>query len=192
MRQLLWVTPLLLAAAVFGQSFKLGSPAGEFQVTDVNGNRLSFSELKGQTTVVLFVATKCPVSNGYNERMKAAYRDYSGKGVKFVVINSNSTESASEVAAHAREHGFEFAVYKDPGNVVADLFGATVTPEAFVIAQDGTMVYHGSIDDSLNPERIHTQSLRAALDAAMAGAPVAKAETKAFGCTIKKLHQQGQ
>ncbi len=177
------------AAALFGQQFRLGSTVADFNVYDLKGNPVRFSELKGDLTVVMFIATQCPVSNAYNERMKALYSDYSAKGVKFVVINANHTEPAAEVAEHAAKHGFPFAVYKDPNNSVADRFGAQVTPETFVIDKAGVILYHGSIDDSQNPANIKLAGLRLALDSVMAGQTVAKAETKAFGCTIKRTRR---
>jgi len=137
--------------------------------------------------MVTFIATQCPVSNAYNERMKSLYNDYTPKGVKFVFVNSNRTESSANVAQHAREHGFPFAVYKDGDNVAADRFGATVTPEAFVIDGAGVVRYHGSIDDSQNEQRVGTQRLRSALDAVLAGHAPGQAETKAFGCSIKRV-----
>ena len=187
MKQIAWVFSVLLVAGVgFAQEFALGGKVGNFTLSDAQGAPVEFSALKGDITVVLFVATKCPISNDYNERMKALYQEYSAKGVKFVVINSNSSEPASEVADHMKQNGFPFLVYKDANNVVADRFGATVTPESFVIDKTGTIRYHGHIDDSRNPTRIQTQGLRLALDAVLAGGEVKTTETKAFGCTIKR------
>jgi hypothetical protein len=137
-------------------------------------------------TVVAFIGTKCPISNDYNERMKELYQNYSARGVKFVFINSNFNEPAAEVREHAQASGFAFAVYKDEDSVVANAFGAQVTPETFVIDKTGALRYHGHIDDSRNPARIQNQGLRLALDAVLAGSPVRTAQTKAFGCTIKR------
>lgn len=183
-----WVlAAAMCAAVVFGQEFKLGSPVSDFTVKDTAGNPVPFTSVKGDVTVVTFIAVQCPVSNAYNERMKALYNDYSGRGVKFVFVNANRTDSTADVAHHAQEHGFPFAVYKDENNVVADRFGATVTPEAFVLDKSGTIVYHGSIDDSQAMERVKSERLRGALDAVLAGQAVAQPETKAFGCSIKKV-----
>lgn len=180
------VAALWLAMLASGQDFKPGSKVGDFTVADLEGRPVRYAALKGDLTVVMFVATKCPVSNGYNERMKALYGEYSARGVKFLFINANATEPAAEVAEHAREHGFTFPVYKDPDNVVADRFHAQVTPEAFVMDATGAVRYHGYIDDSQNPARIQKQGLRMALDAVLANQAVAVTETKAFGCTIRR------
>jgi peroxiredoxin len=176
---------LAVAALATGQ-YQLGSQVSDFQLTDLKGNSIDFAGLKGDTTVILFIATKCPISNDYNQRMNALYSDYSGKGVKFVAINSNGTEPAAEVASHAAQNGFPFPVYKDDNNVVADRFGAQVTPEVFVLDKTGVIRYHGHIDDQRNESKVTAKTLRSALDAMLSGQNVPTAETKAFGCTIKR------
>lgn len=178
---------LTAAAALWGQEFRVGLKVGDFTLQDLKGGPVDFSSLKGDVTVVTFISVQCPVSNSYNDRMKAIYNDYAAKGVKFVFVNANATESAEAVAAHAAAHGFPFAVYKDAGNEAADRFGATVTPEAYVIDKTGTLRYHGSIDDSMDARKASDQRLRHALDAVLAGEPVAPAESKAFGCSIKRV-----
>ena len=180
---------LLIGSTAMGQDFKLGSRVSDFPVQSLHGAPATFSQLKGDVTVVVFISTQCPVSNAYNDRMTSVYSDYSSKGVHFLFLNANHTEPANVVAEHARAHGFTFTVYKDAGNVVADHFDAQATPETFVIDRTGTVVYHGSIDDSQEPSRIHHQWLRAALDEVLAGQSVEKPETKAFGCTIKRVRK---
>jgi hypothetical protein len=100
-------------------------------------------------------------------------------------VNANVNEPAKEVADHAKEVGFTFPVYKDSGNV-AFLFDAQVTPETYVIDKENIVRYHGAIDDAQNEARIRKHSLRDALDEVLAGKPVTVAETKAFGCTVKR------
>jgi thiol-disulfide isomerase/thioredoxin len=178
-----------LAVPVWAQNSIVGTKPGGFTLTDPNGAEVASSALGGDLTAVLFIATRCPVSNAYNERMSALYRDYASKGVKFIFVNSNHSEPAAEVQDHARKNGFPFAVYKDPNNRVADRFRAQATPEAFLLDAGGTVRYHGHIDDAQNPERVTKQSLRLALDAMLGGGSVDPAETKAFGCSIKRVKQ---
>ena len=139
--------------------------------------------------VVVFISTICPVSNSYNLRMKELYRDYAPKGVKFEFLNPNQNESQEETEEHARSVGFPFPVTKDTNNVMADRLGAEYTPEAFVIDRDGVVRYHGRIDDAQNPARVRHNSLRLAIDAVLDGREVPAPETKAFGCTIKRVRK---
>ena len=175
----------LLAGSLIAGGLGIGSEVPDFTVKTVDGADVTYSSLAGDITVVAFIATKCPISNDYNERMNSIFGDYNAKGVKFIFINSNKAEDAAEVKQHAADHGFRFSVYKDPGNVVADLFGAEFTPEVYVV-KGGKVVYHGRIDDARKGEVKH-HSLRLALDAVRDGQSPDPAETKAFGCTIKRV-----
>jgi peroxiredoxin len=188
MRKLSVLLILALAALpLLAGEFKVGSTVGDFRLEDLKGNPVQYSAYKGDTTVILFIATQCPVSNAYNERMNALYSEFAPKGVKFVAINSNRTEPGAETADHAKKNGFQFAVLKDPGNVIADRFGATVTPEVFVVDKSGVIAYHGRIDDSQNPDKITKRDLSKALNEILSNKSVESAETKAFGCTIKRV-----
>jgi peroxiredoxin len=186
------VLPIFLALSaglLCAQEYKVGAQVADFQVRDLDGKTVSLSSLKGPVTVVTFIATQCPVSNSYNRRMIDLYKDYTSRNVKFVFVNANRSEAANEVREHAKRVGFTFPVYKDPDNMVADRFDAQVTPESYVIDSAGILRYHGSIDDDMNVARVHTQRLRLALDAVLAGKPVPAVDTKAFGCTIKRVHK---
>jgi peroxiredoxin len=189
MKQSLAMSLIFAGATLHAQDFKVGSKVADFQVQDLDGKSHSFSPLRGPITVVTFIATQCPVSNAYNQRMIALYNDYTPKNVRFIFMNANRTEAASEVRDHSKRAGFPFPVYKDANNIVADRFGAEVTPEAYVIDGSGVLQYHGSIDDSQNEARIRTRRLRSALDALLSGKPVDATETKAFGCTIKRVRK---
>jgi peroxiredoxin len=165
----------------------LGAVVPDFTLPDADGHEHSLASMKGKAaTVLIFVATRCPVSNAYNERMRKLADDYRARGVNVVGINANSTETAAEVKQHAAEKGFTFTVLKDSGNHIADRFDAQVTPEAYVIDASGKLVYHGRIDNSRSGDAITSNDLRDALDAVLAGKPVERPEAKAFGCSIKR------
>jgi peroxiredoxin len=169
----------------------IGGKAPDFTLPAAAGGKpVALKELLGKdkAVTVMFIATKCPISNAYNERMAAVAKEYSARGIAFVGINSNRAELAPEVAEHAASHRFSFPVVKDEGNRVADLYGAQKTPEVFVLDPKGTLVYHGRIDESADdPTGVKSPDLRNALDAILGGKPVPAAETKAFGCSIKRV-----
>ena len=81
----------------------LGKTVSEFTLPDANGQPQTLASLRGEKgTLLIFIATQCPVSNGYNGRMEALHRDYAARGIHLVGINSNRTEPADEVRSHAR------------------------------------------------------------------------------------------
>lgn len=179
-----------LVSSALGQEFRLGAKVTDFPLTNGDGKTLRYSELKGQITAVIFTATRCPISNAYAERMEQLYRDFTPKGVNILFVNANATESMQEVEQHRQRMRLPFPVYKDSENKAADLFGASATPEAYVMDAKGTVRYHGAIDDSQNVARIKTRGLADALTALLRGAEITKPETKAFGCTIKRVRSK--
>ena len=181
----------LAAPAARAADLKIGAPAPDFTLPAASdGKAIALKDLlaKNKAVAVVFIATKCPVSNAYNTRMAALGKEYVAKGVFLVGINSNKTEPAAEVKEHAEKHGFTFPVLKDDGNKIADAYGAAKTPEVFVLDPKGILLYHGRIDESQDDARnVRSPDLRNALEAILAGKPVPTAETKAFGCTIKRV-----
>ena len=166
----------------------IGTILDDFKLPDTDGKEHSLKSLAGSKgVVILFIATKCPVSNAYNERMEKLAQDYKEKGVNVVGINANSTEPAAEVKSHATDKGLTFTILKDDGNKIADRLGATRTPEAYVLDANMKLVYHGRIDNSQRVEGITANDLRDALDEMLAGKAVTKTGGAAFGCSIKRV-----
>jgi peroxiredoxin len=176
--------PLVAAAG----SAELDKPAPVFKLKSVDGKEYTLESLKGNKAVVLmFISTRCPYSNAYNERMVKLCDDYKSKGVVVLGINANSTESVEDVKQHAQDKKITFPVLKDESNLVADAYGAQVTPETYVLDGELTLRYHGRIDNSHKLNEVKNNDLREALDAVLAGKAVAKKEAKAFGCSIKRV-----
>lgn len=184
----LCVSPISAEKSDESQKVKLDQPVENFALKDYNGKEYQLSEFKGKKGVlVIFIATQCPYSNAYNERMVKLYNNYLEKGIQIIGINSNKQESIEEVAKHSKDHSFKFPVLKDLNNVIADRFVAQVTPEAYLLDEKWILRYHGWIDSNHQDESKASKDLRAALDALLAGKEIPKKETKAFGCTIKRV-----
>jgi peroxiredoxin len=195
------IVTVSMAAESVTTGLKIGSAVEDFTLPDAAKNEpLSLTSLVAnakqpiKAVAVMFIATQCPVSNDYNARMEALNKAYGPKGVAFVGINSNKQESVKEIVEHSKAAKFSFPVLKDMDNKIADEWNARVTPEVFVLAVEKkgdkasfVLKYHGAIDDSQNVAKIQTKYVEQALDALLAGKPVPKAETKAFGCTIKRV-----
>ena len=165
----------------------IGTTIDDFKLPDTNGAEHSLKSLTGKHgAVLIFISVQCPVSNGYNERMKKLAEDYQARGINVIGINSNVTEPISAVKAHAADKHFTFTVLKDDGNKIADRLGATRTPEAYVIDANGKLVYHGRIDNSQNTANITANDLRDALDELLSGKAISKTGGAAFGCSIKR------
>jgi len=165
----------------------IGAVIDDFTLPDADGKNQALSSLEGtKGTVLIFVATKCPISNAYNERMEKLAQEYKAKGINVIGINSNAAELAADVKAHAAANKLTFPILKDTGNKIADQLGATVTPEVFFLDASNKLMYRGRIDNARDTSQVIANDLRDALDAALAGKPIAKTTASAFGCNIKR------
>lgn len=184
------ILPILAAVLMFALATTATAEdkAKDFTLKDYNGEEHSLLDYKdSKAIVVMFIATRCPVSNAYNERMAELYNAYDDKEVAFIGINSNKQEDAEEVKQHAADNNLEFTILKDPNNIVADEWDAKVTPEVYVMDGDMNILYHGRIDDDRSGDNIEEHSLKNALDEILEGKEVSNPKTKAFGCTIKRV-----
>jgi hypothetical protein len=183
--------PLALAIAIgsqpapVSQQTLIGKPVGSLSLLDLDGRTARYSPAEKRVAVVVFISNRCPMSNAFNYRLNELYKDFKSQ-VQFLVVNSNANESLDEVRHHSQEMGYDFMVYKDLNNTVADLLGAQATPEAFAIDREGLVMYHGNIEDSPNPQRAKQHSLRMAIEAMLDGKPVPIPETHFLGCALRR------
>lgn len=183
----LFVLPDPSAARNNGDTIAVGAKIENFSLADTEGKQRSFNDLKGKNgALVVFMSAQCPVVKGYAERINALAKDFGAKGISVIGMNSNATESLDYVKSNISERGHAFPMLIDKGNVIADKLGATVTPEVYLFDKDGKLVYRGAIDNDRSGENVTARPLQDAVEAMLGGKTVAKTETKAFGCTIKR------
>ena len=160
-----------------------------FTLPDTSGTPVALHEDGAAAAVVVFTCNHCPYALAWHDRLQDVARDYADRGVRFLQINANNAEKYprdSVEAMRARVDSGEFAgpYLIDESQEVAKAWGATVTPDVFVTDATG-VVYRGAPDADYDDPSLNAAWLRAALDDVLAGRPVAKAETKPVGCSIK-------
>ncbi len=143
----------------------------------------------GRAAVLIVAGIECPISNGYSPEINRLCDEYTKQQVKFYIIYADSDLSAAAAREHARSYGIECPVLLDPRHELTRMLGATVTPEAVIAGPGGKILYRGRIDDlyiTLGHRRYEarTHDLKEALDAVLAGRPVANPYTEAVGCSI--------
>jgi peroxiredoxin len=170
----------------------LGAKAPDFNLKGVDGKMHSLADYADKKALVVIVSCNhCPTVIEYEDRMIAIQRDYAGKGVELIAINSNETDghptdSLEHMIERAKDKGFKFPYLRDDTQDIARALGAVRTPEVFLFGPDRTLVFHGRIDDNAsNPSAVKRHDLREALDEVLAGKPVTVPNTTPVGCTVK-------
>src|SRR5579864_155423 len=190
---------LTIGAAIFAEDKSpVGKSMESFSLPDVRTSKpvslADFSDKKA--VVVVFLGTQCPINNAYLPRLAELQKEYGGKGVQFLGINSIKTDNAEAVAEHAKKNDLPFPVLKDTNQRVADLFSARRTPEAFVLDEKHIVRYRGRIDDRFGIDVQRTkatkQELVDALDEVLASKTVTTPETEVAGCLITREHKAAE
>jgi hypothetical protein len=140
-------------------------------------------------TVLFFIGSDCPISNGFVPEMIRLHHEFVAKGVKFCAVYADSELLPIEAGRHATEFALPFPALLDPGQTLARRVGATVMPEAAVLSPPGVLLYRGRIDNRYADfgtlrERPTCTELRDALGAILAGRPITVQRTSALGCEI--------
>jgi hypothetical protein len=183
--------PSARAAAVVGQL----APA--FSAPDTTGATRSLADYKGKYVVLEWVNFECPfVGKHYGSgHMQKLQKEYTGKGVVWLSINSSAAGqqgyyAADKVNALVAQKGASPTAYLlDTAGTIGRAYGAKTTPHMFIVDPRGTLIYAGGIDDTPSTDQADIKTaknyVQAALDEALAGKPVTTASTQSYGCSVK-------
>ncbi len=130
----------------------------------------------------------CPfVQRHYRAKTMSSLADrFKDKDVVWLAVNSTSYMDAAKDRAWHAEQAMKYPILDDSGGAVGGAYGARTTPHMFVIDKTGTVVYQGAIDDDAAGASDSPRNyVGEALDEITAGKPVAVAETKPYGCSVK-------
>jgi len=177
------------------QSLPVGTkaPMVDVKMKDVSDKMVSIKDaMLDNGVLVMFSCNTCPyvIKNQDRTKQIANYAVQNKLGV--IILNSNEAQrnaddSFDAMKKYAKSQGYNYHYVVDANASVADAFGATRTPEIFLINKEGTIVYKGAIDDSpADATQVKTIFLKEAINEVVAGKPITVKESKSIGCTIKR------
>ena len=208
MRRLLVL--LLFAVAVFADeqrpTLAIGSQAPDFSLPGIDGKIHKLSDYSAsKILVIVFTCNHCPTAQLYETRIKKLASDYRDKGVALVAIEPNNarairldelgytdvSDSLDEMKIRAAYRHFNFPyLYDGETQSVSRAYGPQATPHVFIFDQDRKLRYEGRVDNSQRESLVKTQDARNAIDALLAGKPVAVTHTRVFGCSTKWMSKE--
>lgn len=176
---------------------EIGDKAPEFKLKNIDGKEYSFDNIKDakgnkpKGYIVVFTCNTCPYAKANEKRLIELHNTYSAKGYPVVAIQPNDPsispgDSFEAMKKNAKDKGFPFLYLLDETQEVFPQYGATRTPEIYLIDANRILRYHGAIDDSPRDESAVDQKfLEEAIQALNKGDEVKTKTTKAVGCGIK-------
>ena len=172
---------------------ELGTRAPDISLPDTDGRIVSLADYRdAPALLVMFICNHCPYVQHVRHELARVGKDYLGRGVAMVAINSNDVRAYPDDRPERMKEekelvGYPFPYLFDESQEVAKAYGAACTPDFYVFDRERRLVYRGQLDDSRPGNRIPVtgKDLRAALDAVLAGRPVSSEQQPSIGCNIK-------
>ena len=171
----------------------LGTAAPDFSLPNVDGRILGLDDVAGKTaTVVMFICNHCPYVKHVADHLAALGREYQGRGVGFVAINSNDAaahpaDSPEQMVHEAESRGYPFPYLHDDTQEVAAAYRAACTPDFFLFDAARRLAYRGQLDDSRpgNSIPVTGRDLRRAIDSLLDGKDPPADQKPSLGCNVK-------
>jgi peroxiredoxin len=177
----------------------VGDKAPAFNLKNVDGEMYSFENIKdanGEAPkgyIVVFTCNTCPYAVASEQRLIDLHNNYAAKGYPVVAIQPNDPaaqpgDSFEAMQERAKEMEYPFLYLFDEGQKVYPTYGATRTPEVYIVDAKQMVRYHGAIDDNVrDADGVEEKFVEKAIEAMENGQEPQPAKTKAVGCTIKTV-----
>lgn len=174
----------------------VGQPAPDFSLPDTAGQAVSLAQFRGKPVVLEWLNPGCPfVRKHYEGNLQALQKEFTQRGVVWLAINSTEDASAdylppARLGQWMTDKGARAtATLMDEDGRVGRAYGARVTPHMYIINASGQLVYAGALD-SIASARVAdiekaTNYVRQGLNELLAGLPVSRPTSQAYGCSIK-------
>lgn len=172
---------------------KRGDRAPDFELQGIDGKTYSLADFAGKEgLLVIFMCNHCPYVRAKLPAIIDLYKKF-GARIAFVGINSNDPvypgEGMENMKAFVKERGIEFPYVLDDTQETAKAYGATCTPDPFLFGKEMKLVFHGRIDDAMEPgDPVTERTMETKIEQMLAGNPPAGGPDEfkpSMGCSIK-------
>jgi len=170
----------------------LGWKMPDVQLQKPEGGNVSLADCAGENgLIVAFTCNHCPYAIAVWPRLIKQAKILRGMGVNIVAVNPNihpdyPADSMPVMLEKIEEWGIDFPYLADESQEVSRTFDAQCTPDLYLFDKDGSLYYHGRIDDNWKDEaKVKQQELIPAAEALVAGQPAPQPQHPTIGCSIK-------
>jgi len=172
------------------QNLQKGDLAPDFSLKNIDDKAVSLSDFKGKAVVIVFMCNHCPYVKPKMDEIASIQNDYANKDVIVIGINANDPVDYPEddfehMKEVAKEHGYKYYLV-DETQDVAKTYGATCTPDPFIFDKDHKLVYHGRINNAMEPsDTASKHDMREVLDKLVENKDIEEWFVPSMGCSIK-------
>ncbi len=191
-----WAASLTRPAFAAAAAAAVGQGAPDFSATDTSGKTHKLSDFRGKLVVLEWTNPGCPfVRKHYSGNMQSLQKEFTGKGVVWLAINSTETDSGDYLPPArlagwmAEKQAQPSATLMDESGRIGQLYGARTTPHMYIVGPQGQLLYAGGIDSvpsaRVDDIKTATNYIRQGLNEALGGKALTVASTRPYGCSVK-------
>jgi peroxiredoxin len=172
------------------QVLKTGMKAPEFSLKGVDGRTHSLSEYKAGAKLVVFICNHCPYVKARINDIVSLQSKFKPSELQVIGINSNDPnyqdEGFDNMVKFSQQYRLNFPYLIDESQDVARAYGAVCTPDPFLFDADGKLIFHGRINDAMDPEAKPTiPVMENNVRKLLGGEKLEKDFDPSIGCSIK-------
>ena len=174
------------------EKLKTGDKAPDFNLKGISGETYSLSNFKdAKALLIIFMCNHCPYVKAKQETINGLQEKYKDKDLVIVGINSNESENYPEdsfegMIETAKEKKINFIYLHDETQEVAKAYGASCTPDPFLFDAEQNLVYHGRLNNQMEPDEEPTElDMDEAIAAVLEGKKPKHEFLYSIGCSIK-------
>jgi peroxiredoxin len=172
------------------QKLLTGQKAPDFTLKGIDEKNYSFNDFNSRTLLVIFICNHCPFVKARINDIVDLQSRFNTDDLQIIAINSNDPsyqdEGFENMKEFAKQNNLNFPYLIDETQEVAKLYGAVCTPDPFLFDSNKTLVFHGRINDAIEPEskpqkHIMQENIKKILNAER----IEKDFDPSIGCSIK-------
>ncbi len=174
---------------------KTGDSAPNFELLGIDDKKYSLEDYKDyQGMLVIFMCNHCPYVKAKIEAIKEVHQKFKDK-IAVIGINSNDAisypdDSFESMKKIAQEKDIKFDYLVDETQEIAQKYGAICTPDPFLFDKDMKLIFHGRIDNAMNPEDTATEkTMINNIEKYLSDEKIEKDFEPSIGCSIKWKEQ---
>ncbi|MEM2760604.1 MAG: thioredoxin family protein [Nitrososphaerales archaeon] len=171
------------------QTLQVGQKAPDFNLKGIDGKMYSLKDFKAKALMIVFMCNHCPYVQARLDDIIALQQKFKGD-LQVIGINSNDPKYEGEgfenMIRFARERKMNFPYLFDETQDVARAYGAVCTPDPFLFDSERKLVFHGRINDAMEPEaRPTVPVMEINVRKLLNGEKIEKPFDPSIGCSIK-------
>ena len=178
-------------AGKYNKTISVGDKAPDFAglpaVENGADTSLTLGDIKEPVVVLVFLGNHCPVVKAYEDRLIEFTSAYKDKGVKVVgvSVNDNDEDRIPGIKKYTKDKGSNYIYGYDESQKIGHAYGATNTPQFFVLDKERKIRYTGAMDDNQSENKVKKTYLKDAVEALLKGETPAVEETRPQGCSVQ-------